>query len=135
MNIKLVLISALFLVVAAFSSYALFEHGRPQESGPVASSTAQSEKGALILYYGNGCPHCANVDKYIKDNAIESKISITHKEVYGDQQNAAELVQRAKSCGLPTDSVGVPFLWDGSKCLIGDVDIIDYLASTTAQNI
>lgn len=80
----------------------------------------------IILFYGDSCSHCANVDKFINDNKIEGKISFERKEVFNNQKNAQELAAKAKSCGLPTDNVGVPFLWTGSQCIIGDTDIINF---------
>ena len=84
-----------------------------------------------IFFYGNTCPHCADVEAWMKENKIEGKISIIKKEVYDNQQNAQELTQVVESCGLPTDSIGVPFLYTEDKCLIGTPDIIDYLTEKT----
>jgi glutaredoxin len=83
----------------------------------------------VTLFYGDGCPHCALVEEYVSQNGIEAKIPFTKKEVYYNRQNADELVAKAKICGYPTDSIGVPFLWDGSKCLVGDRDIIEFFKS------
>ena len=80
----------------------------------------------LILFYGDGCPHCAIVETYIKDHKIEEKITFDKKEVFNDQVNAALLGEKAAACGLPTDRVGVPFLWDNGQCYEGDQDIIKY---------
>lgn len=88
----------------------------------------QSEKNILIFFYGNTCPHCADVEEWMKDNNIENKIKITKKEVYDNKQNSQELVETAKKCGLPTDSIGVPFLYAEEKCLVGIPDIINYLS-------
>lgn len=85
-----------------------------------------TEESQIILYYGDGCPHCAIVEEYIKENKIQDKLSFIQKEVYYNQGNAKELEEKAKICGMPTDSIGVPFLWDGEKCLVGDADIINF---------
>lgn len=89
---------------------------------------AAKEESPIILYTGDGCPHCAKVDEFIKENQIDSKISFSQKEVYYNQFNAKDLQSKAKICRLPTDSIGVPFLWDkeNAKCFIGDVDIINF---------
>ena len=34
-----------------------------------------------ILFYGNGCPHCAKVQQYIKDNKITKTLDLIQKEV------------------------------------------------------
>ena len=98
------------------------------QSTPTQQKTTPSsqEKSEIILFYGNGCPHCAIVEEYIKENKIKDKISFEEKEVYYNQQNSKELSEKAEKCGIPTNSIGVPFLWDGKKCYIGDQDIIDF---------
>jgi len=83
----------------------------------------------IILFYGDGCPHCKIVEEFIENNNIKNKISFAQKEVYNNKKNADELVGKAKICGIPTDSIGVPFLWDGTKCLVGDQDIVDFFKS------
>ena len=81
-----------------------------------------------ILFYGNGCPHCAKVEEYIEANKVEDKIQFSTKEVFSfwHKKNAQLLMEKAASCGLSTDGIGVPFLWDGSRCLVGDQDIINF---------
>ena len=88
----------------------------------------KKEISQTILFYGEGCPHCAIVDEFIKENKVDEKFSFERKEVYYNKKNSEELSEKAQKCGLPTASIGVPFLWDGSnsKCLIGDKDIIDF---------
>jgi uncharacterized protein YxeA len=81
----------------------------------------------IILFYGQTCPHCKIVDDYIKNNNIEQKIKFIKLEVFNNQQNAKILSERAVSCGISSKQVGVPFLWTGSACVIGDVNVIDFL--------
>ena len=84
------------------------------------------EASGIILFYGNGCSHCENVDKFIRDNEIEKRVNFTKLEVFNNKENANILVEKANACGLPTDKIGVPFLWDGNNCISGDVDIIKF---------
>lgn len=86
-----------------------------------------------IFYYGNTCPHCEDVEEWMKTNDIEAKITIVKKEVYDNYQNSQELTQIAKKCGLSTDSIGVPFLYAEEKCLVGSLDIISYLEEKTSE--
>lgn len=80
----------------------------------------------VVLFYGTTCPHCKIVEEYIDNNNIESKIDIEYKEIYSNSLNAQELRNKASSCGFDVQSVGVPFLWDGSNCYMGDSDIIEF---------
>jgi len=91
-------------------------------------ATAPTTSG-IIFYYGDGCPHCLKVEEFIKNNNLDVKIKIERKEVWHNQASAAEMTTRYQQCGLPTDNMGVPFLWDSGKCYTGDTNIINYFAS------
>jgi glutaredoxin len=94
----------------------------------IIGNQTKSTSSQIIFFYGNGCPHCANVEKYFSDNNITGKITFDQKEVFNNADNAAVLGDKAHSCGLNTDSIGVPFLWDGAtgKCYVGDQDVINF---------
>jgi len=127
MKNKVIIPTILFIVVFILSITVLLknkENNLPNNS--TVQDNQQTEESQIVLFYGDGCPHCAIVEEYIKENKIQDKISFTQKEVYYNQGNAKELEEKAKICGLPTDSIGVPFLWDGEDCLIGDQDIINF---------
>ena len=86
-------------------------------------------EGKMVYFFGEGCPHCANVKKFFGENNIEDKIQFEKKEVYSDRGNAKLLILLAKrKCGFKENEIGVPLLWDGenSKCIVGDQPIIDY---------
>ena len=93
----------------------------------------KSRGSQTILFYGSDCPHCARLEDFIKENHIDEKISFQKKEVSRDQNNVAELLQKAKQCGLPAESILVPFLWDGSRCLVGGQEIIDFFQQRISQ--
>ena len=125
MKNKIIIPSILFIVVFV-SSFVILLKNKESNLPNNIQENQQTKENQIIFYYGDGCPHCAIVEEYIKENKIQDKISFTQKEVYYNQGNAKELEEKAKICGLPTDSIGVPFLWDGEKCLIGDQDIINF---------
>ena len=118
MNKKVIIPTILFIIVLIFSVVILLEN---------KESNHPAEQSQIVLFYGDGCPHCAIVEDYIKNNNIKERLSFEEKEVYYNQNNAKELEAKAKICGLATDSIGVPFLWDGLKCYVGYQDIINFL--------
>lgn len=85
----------------------------------------------IILFYGDGCPHCKIVDDYIKANNIKDKIKFTELEVFNNKDNAKILLAKAKICNIDQSQIGVPFLWEGSKCLLGDQDVINFFKEKT----
>jgi len=86
----------------------------------------KTDVSGIILFYGDDCSHCKIVEDFLTANKVEEKVKITKLEVFNNKDNAQVLLERAQACGLPTDQVGVPFLWDGKTCLIGDPDVIKF---------
>lgn len=80
----------------------------------------------IVLFYGDGCPHCKIVDDFVKANNIETKVKFIRLEVFNNKDNAKVLSERAQACGLLTDQIGVPFLWNGKTCIVGDQDVIKF---------
>lgn len=98
---------------------------KPTETNsPISSSTAiagtpTKDGSDIVLYFGDTCPHCKVLEEFLQTNKVAEKVLFTEKEVYKNPVNAQELSSKAKQCGLATDSIGVPFVWDGSKCYVG----------------
>jgi len=124
MNKKILLPTILFASVLVFSFLVLLKNQ------PI---NQQSEQSQIILFYGIGCPYCAKVEEFIKENQIEKTIPFVKKEIYFNRQNAKELEEKAKICEIPENEVGVPFLWDGEKCFLGEVDIINFFKEKIGQ--
>ncbi len=114
---KLLFLTILFIFVAFFSVFILIKQKKEK---------FLNFENSLILYYSIGCPHCAKVDEFLKENKFNNKIPLEKKEVYLHKKNQEELIEKAKNCGI-TSSIGVPFLWDGKNCYIGDREIINFL--------
>ncbi len=115
-------------------------NGRPlfkKDTNPINtenSATVTEPVTADIFYWGEGCPHCQDVKEWMAEQKVSEKIEVISKEVYNNQANSQELTARAKSCGLDTQRIGVPFLYtiDGD-CIIGTPKIIEYLSQKIAQ--
>lgn len=94
-------------------------------SGPVKPTPLPE---GIVLFYGQGCPHCADVENFIAQNKIEDKVKISRLEVWYNKSNQLTLAEVVQKCGINANSVGVPFLYDGNgKCYIGEVDIPSFL--------
>lgn len=115
MDKKVVLLGIVFLAVLIGGIVML--RGGKDTSSPASG---------IVFFYGEGCPHCANVETYMQENDVESKLEVTKKEVYLNEENSAELAARAEMCKIPESDLGVPLLWDGSDCIQGDESIIAF---------
>lgn len=81
-------------------------------------------------FWGDGCPHCANVEEFFDAWEKKDQININKLEVWSSAANANLMRQRAKYCSLDTSKLGVPFLFTPEgKCLTGDTEIIDFFKS------
>ena len=100
------------------------------------SSIANLPDSDIVLFYGETCSHCKDVEEFISQNQIDQKIKISKLEVYNNKENATLMAQMVKdNCLDKLDPQGlpVPFLIDSSekKCYIGTPDITNYLAEKT----
>lgn len=114
----------LILIILALGAYFYFNSQKNSQS--ISDSEAQ-----LILFWGNGCPHCEKVKEYIKEKNLESKVKIAYKEVFSNQDNQKQLEAAVQKCPEIDSSkgIGVPLALDtqNNKCLYGDTAIIDWL--------
>ena len=83
----------------------------------------------MIYYYGKECLHCDNVNKFMQDNLIESKIVLAKKEVLHDIANKTELADKVRECGWSEEQDGLPFIYARGKCYLGEVDVKNFLKS------
>lgn len=88
-----------------------------------------SANSKIAIYYSDTCPHCMNLKNYLAENGVRKKLIFAAKNVSSDSENAVDMMNKAALCGMSSDKLGVPFLWDGengNKCLVGDNDVINY---------
>lgn len=119
---KIIVITLILLTVAAY----FFFNSNKSETPKIADSEAD-----LILFWGEGCPHCQKVESYIKENNLNSKVKISSKEVYYDKENQKLIESIVQKCPEIDSSrgIGVPLAFDTKnvKCLYGDTPIIEWL--------
>lgn len=87
-----------------------------------------SDSNYFIFFYGNTCPHCQEVERWMEEKQIDKKAKIIKKEIYENKTNARELSLIAQKCGLDTNAIAVPFLFAENNCYLGTPDIINYLS-------
>ena len=72
---------------------------------------AEAPMEGVVLYYGQDCPHCKNVEKFIEDNKIADKVKFSQKEIQYNLNNSREFLAKAKECGINQNEAGVPFVY------------------------
>lgn len=86
-----------------------------------------AKENQAVLYYGNGCPHCVEVEDFIRNNSFD--FSIEQKEIYQNKINAEEFNKVCDDEGISLMDRGVPFLHAENECFIGDKQIVSYLST------
>jgi glutaredoxin-related protein len=85
--------------------------------------------GADLLFYSAGCPACAKVETFLKDNNVASKLSYQKIEVDFSSTNKELFLQKQTDCKYTSETGlgSIPFLYTkNSQCLLGEVEITDY---------
>jgi len=119
-TLVIILISLGLLVAVVFGS-------KSQLDTSTQSAESLQAYTSPILFYGNSCPHCMDVEKWLKEEKADEKLSLIRLEVYDNRQNAGLMNQAASVCRLNTKSLGVPFIYDQSKCYMGVDEVMQYL--------
>jgi glutaredoxin len=134
---KLALLCLIIVSVITFSGCKYLNNGNSndnpsQDVNKQNSNVGTSEEGYVInqedtvLFWGEGCPHCVNVDKFLSDNsALEEKLKIKKIEVFSDLKGQKAFMDKVNECQLT--QAGVPLLYTGGKCFQGDVPVIEEL--------
>jgi hypothetical protein len=116
---KFILIGVVIIVILGGAAFWFFNRG---------CDTSKIDTSGIILFYGSGCPHCAEVEDYLKTNNVKDKVQFGEKEVFYNKCNTKLLEELAPKCGFSLETLGVPLLWNGasSTCFGGDQDIINF---------
>jgi len=112
------LVSILIIIGGAL----IFSNGSANNS----DTTPPNLPDSYEYYWGEGCPHCTNVEDFLNTWENRDKVQIDKKEVYKDQGNIDLFKSRVEYCELPNNQVGVPFLFTPEgECVVGDTPIIN----------
>jgi len=111
-----------------FADYASIDTKKTEILGKMLSTlvfTAQkpAETAGIVYFYGQDCPACEEVEKFMQAHNIAQKINITKYDISITENNNL-LKQKANECGAMN---GIPLIWDKGECYVGN-DAINYLS-------
>ena len=91
-------------------------------------SVKAENKVNIYLFYGDGCPHCAEEEKFLDEYLeTEKNASLIKYEVWHSEKNREFLIEVQNK--LNNHENGVPYL------IIGDKVIVGYLKGNTDEKI
>ncbi len=123
---QIILFISLLIIILVF--IAIFLSLMNDNQNDILLTEANRESN-IILFTGETCPHCKDVENFIYDNDILDILDLSIKEVYYDSKNALLFEQRFAQCALQPRIYGVPLLWHNQNCILGPLEIINYLNS------
>lgn len=92
----------------------------------VISAIAHAEENSNIyFFYGTGCSHCAQVEKFFDEGKLFDAYPIDKKEVYFNRDNAILFNDILDKLNIPNNERGVPTVIIGDEVLVGDQPIIE----------
>lgn len=81
-------------------------------------SVKADNKVNLYLFYGDGCPHCAQEEEFLKEYLKEEKnASLVKYEIWHSEDNREKLIKVQNK--LNNHENGVPYLVIGNKVIVG----------------
>ena len=89
-------------------------------------SNVSARKINVYFFHGDGCPHCANEEKYLK-KIHDSKVNIVKYEVWYDEDNSAFLDEISNNLdfnnlGVPVTIIGETVISGYSESISGKID-------------
>ncbi|EKE11416.1 MAG: hypothetical protein ACD_15C00084G0017 [uncultured bacterium] len=115
MDKKNIAVLGLLFVLAAGLLFWNFSKEKNISQTPVNSD--------IILFYGEECPHCKDLEEFIKKNNIAEKVKFNYLEVWHNKSNSGIMMEKAQECGFAKDQLGVPFLYAKGRCFIGGPEV------------
>lgn len=113
-NTEVLIGVGLVVLIGAIVAWGVYDRNESDEGPPGEDMT---------LYWGDGCPHCENVEKFLEEKKVADKVDFLRKEVWKDRANAKEMERRARNCGIPAKDIGVPFLFSDGQCFVGEPNV------------
>ena len=116
--VKTLLVALLVLMPVTFAS----------AKKTTTTTQASTAPGVVNIYvfYGDGCPHCADLETYIKttlrkDEKVKNKFQVVYYEVWNKSNDHSQNIELFNAVGeaLGTEPSGVPFFVIGDQYFSG----------------
>lgn len=101
----------------------------------VAAKSANAQQTTCVNYfYGQGCPHCAQVEPLISELSDLNEVTLKKYEIYNNRENSLLLDSHFEKYSVPVPKRGIPIVFVGDKYLVGDKPILNNLKNVIDSN-
>lgn len=111
MNKKAILFSAAFVFVLLLVNFSAAQNSCLQE--------AQKNLASLYFFYGDGCPHCAAAEPFLKKLETRYNFTVIYHETWHNDSNQKIFEEFLVSYNVPKGSWGVPAFFMGGRYITG----------------
>lgn len=125
-------VAFLFLGIT-YAAYVMSGSSQSSATTSTKVTTHALKKSDFIYFWGSTCPHCKDLNDWIKKNNIDEKLTYKKLEVFYNKKNSNLMEEAAQICSLPQDQVGVPFVYDNGKCYIGTPNAQEHFTEKVKQ--
>jgi thiol-disulfide isomerase/thioredoxin len=92
----------------------------------VGMGSVQAQEACVYYFYGDGCPHCANVKPFLEEMEVKYPgLQVERFEIYNNGDNAQLLDQYFDYYGVGVK--GVPIVFTSDTYFVGDQPILEGL--------
>jgi cytochrome c biogenesis protein CcdA len=96
--------------------------------------TAQDNPKILYFFYGDGCPHCAAAEPFLKELQGRYNFTVISHETWHNDTNKQIFEEFLSAYNVPKSSTGVPAFFMGSKYLVG-FDNVDSIGKNLEEMV
>lgn len=89
------------------------------------TTTHAKENGNIYFFYGTGCPHCAQAERFFENEQLYEKYPIDKREIYFNRDNAVLFNSLLDELKVSNEARGVPTVIIGDQVFVGDKLIVD----------
>ena len=116
---KIIFVSILSLIFSAFLFLPAFADQKAELNSSVSENQgSRAERGVLIYFWGDGCPHCAKESKFLEGIAKKyPELEIKKYEVWYNQANQKTFQELAKKYNI--ERLAVPLTIINGKSFLG----------------
>ncbi|MCR4329286.1 MAG: hypothetical protein NUV65_01950 [Candidatus Roizmanbacteria bacterium] len=119
--------AAVFLLLGiTYAAYSFTAKDQSTSTSTTTVTTHNLKKSDFIYFWGSTCSHCKELNDWITKNKVDEKLTYKKLEVFYNKKNSNLMEEAAQICKIPSDQVGVPFVYDNGKCYIGTPDAEDH---------
>jgi thiol-disulfide isomerase/thioredoxin len=89
----------------------------------------------VYFFYGEGCPHCADVQPFLAEMEKRYRLNLQRFDIYTNRSHISLFDEFSDDYGLPSGRRGVPAVFISGTYFVGDTMILEDLEDVIEEAI